>query len=62
MDETVLTLFFAGPRQRTSARQMFSTTRENIGPANAAAGFLFIVGTMLIAGPASLAQKNTKRA
>jgi putative spermidine/putrescine transport system permease protein len=43
----VLTLFVAGPNQRTLARQMFSTLRENISPAIAAAAFLFIVGTLI---------------
>lgn len=48
LDEVVLTLFVAGPNQRTLARQMFSTIRENISPAIASAAFLFIVGTVLI--------------
>jgi putative spermidine/putrescine transport system permease protein len=47
LDEVVLTLFVAGPNQRTLARQMFSTLRENISPAIAAAAFLFIVGTLI---------------
>jgi putative spermidine/putrescine transport system permease protein len=50
LDEVVLTLFVAGPNQRTLARQMFSSLRENISPAIAAAAFLFIVGTIVIAG------------
>ncbi|AYD02624.1 ABC transporter permease [Neorhizobium sp. NCHU2750] len=49
LDEVVLTLFVAGPNQRTLARQMFSTIRDNISPAIAAAAFLFIFGTLLIA-------------
>ena len=49
LDEVVLTLFVAGPNQRTLARQMFSTLRENISPAIAAAAFIIIIGTMLIA-------------
>ena len=48
LDEVVLTLFVAGPNQRTLARQMFSSIRENISPAIAAAAFLFIAGTVLI--------------
>jgi len=44
----VLTLFVAGPNQRTLARQMFSTIRENISPAIAAAAFLFIAGTIIL--------------
>lgn len=62
LDEVVLTLFVAGPNQRTVARQMFSTIRENISPAIAAAAFLFIVGTIVIAGLILLAQKKAQRA
>lgn len=62
LDEVVLTLFVAGPNQRTVARQMFSTIRENISPAIAAAAFLFIVGTIVIAGLVLLAQKKSQRA
>ncbi|KYO54792.1 ABC transporter permease [Tistrella mobilis] len=57
LDEVVLTLFVAGPNQRTLARQMFSTIRENISPAIAAAAFVFIVGTILVA----LAMATMKR-
>ena len=49
LDEVVLTLFVAGPNQRTLARQMFSTLRENISPAIASAAFIIIIGTVLIA-------------
>ncbi|MCP2039609.1 putative spermidine/putrescine transport system permease protein [Neisseria sp. HSC-16F19] len=48
LDEVVLTLFVAGPNQRTLARQMFSTIRENISPAIAAAALIFIVGTIIV--------------
>jgi putative spermidine/putrescine transport system permease protein len=48
-DEVVLTLFVAGPNQRTLARQMFSTIRENISPSIAAAAFVIVVGTLAIA-------------
>ncbi|PZX16481.1 putative spermidine/putrescine transport system permease protein [Palleronia aestuarii] len=54
LDEVVLTLFVAGPNQRTLARQMFSSIRENISPAIAAAAFLLIVGTLLLAGLVAL--------
>lgn len=47
LDEVVLTLFVAGPNQRTLARQMFSTIRDNISPAIAAAAFVFILVTVL---------------
>lgn len=58
LDEVVLTLFVAGPNQRTLARQMFSTIRENISPAIAAAAFLFIVGTMVLALAAVLLKRR----
>lgn len=57
LDEVVLTLFVAGPNQRTLARQMFSTIRENISPAIAAAAFVFIAGTILLALVLNLVQK-----
>ena len=59
LDEVVLTLFVAGPNQRTLARQMFSTIRENISPAIAAAAFIFIVGTIAFALLAILLKKKT---
>lgn len=62
LDEVVLTLFVAGPNQRTVARQMFSTIRENISPAIAAAAFLFIVGTILIAGVTLIARNQSQQA
>lgn len=62
LDEVVLTLFVAGPNQRTLARQMFSTIRENISPAIAAAAFVFIVGTILIAFVLYLSKARFNRA
>ena len=61
LDEVELTLFVAGPNQRTLARQMFSSIRENISPAIAAAAFLFIIGTLLIAAVAVLVRRRTER-
>lgn len=58
LDEVVLTLFVAGPNQRTLARQMFSTIRDNISPAIAAAALLFIVGTMLLAAVVLTIRRN----
>lgn len=49
LDEVVITLFVAGPNQTTLARQMFSSLRENISPAIAAAAFLIIVITLMLA-------------
>ncbi len=49
LDEVVITLFVAGPNQRTLARQMFASIRENISPAVAAAAFVMIVGTLCLA-------------
>ena len=58
LDEVVLTLFVAGPNQRTLARQMFSTLRENISPAIASAAFIIIVGTVMIALALLLARRR----
>jgi len=49
LDEVVLTLFVAGPGQRTLARQMFSSLKENLNPTIAAAAALFIIGTIALA-------------
>ncbi|WP_448954631.1 ABC transporter permease [Labrys neptuniae] len=49
LDEVVITIFVAGPNQTTLARQMFSSLRENISPAIAAAAFLIIVVTLILA-------------
>ena len=61
LDEVVLTLFVAGPNQRTLARQMFSTLRENISPAIASAAFIIIVGTIAIAAALLLARLGPAR-
>jgi putative spermidine/putrescine transport system permease protein len=58
LDEVVLTLFVAGPNQRTLARQMFSTIRDNLSPAIAAAAFLFIASTLIIAAVILLARRG----
>src|SRR4051812_17319621 len=57
LDEVVLTLFVAGPNQRTLARQMFATIRENISPAIVSAAAVFIVGTIVL----SLAMVTIRR-
>ncbi|KQT87472.1 ABC transporter permease [Aurantimonas sp. Leaf443] len=62
LDEVVLTLFVAGPNQRTLARQMFSSIRENISPAIAAAAFLLIVGTLLLAALVGLMNRRRRAA
>ena len=45
-DEVILTLFVAGPNQRTLARQMFSSLRDNISPEIAAAAFILMLLTV----------------
>ncbi len=62
LDEVVLTLFVAGPNQRTLARQMFSTIRENISPAIAAAALIFIVGTIVLGVVTTLLRRRMKKA
>lgn len=61
LDEVVLTLFVAGPNQRTLARQMFSTIRENISPMIASAAFLFIVATIVIGIGTVIMKKRVKK-
>ena len=65
LDEVVITLFVAGPNQTTLARQMFSSIRENISPAIAAAAFLIILLTLVLAllvkAPAILAWFRRRR-
>jgi putative spermidine/putrescine transport system permease protein len=61
LDEVVITLFVAGPNQRTLARQMFSNIRENISPTVAAAALFLIVGTLCLAGLAALLRSREKR-
>jgi len=60
LDEVVLTLFVAGPGQRTLARQMFSSLRENLNPTIAAAAALFIIGTIVLALAVGLTRKFRK--
>lgn len=62
LDEVVLMLFVAGPNQRTLARQMFSTIRDNINPAIAAAALLFIFGTLLLAAVVLTIWRNKEAA
>ena len=58
LDEVVLTMFVAGPNQRTLARQMFSTIRENISPTIASAAFIFIIATILFGLATVLVKKK----
>ncbi|KZE27968.1 ABC transporter permease [Chelatococcus daeguensis] len=62
LDEVVITLFVAGPNQRSLARQMFSSIRENISPTVAAAALLLIVGTLCLAALAALLRRREKPA
>jgi putative spermidine/putrescine transport system permease protein len=58
LDEVVLTLFVAGPNQRTLARQMFSTIRENLSPTIAAATYVIILGTLVLAAGVAIARRR----
>jgi putative spermidine/putrescine transport system permease protein len=60
LDEVVITLFVAGPNQRTLARQMFASIRENISPVVAAAALLLILSTLLLAAPAILRARRAR--
>lgn len=61
LDEVVLTIFLAGPNQRTLARQMFLQLRDNLSPAIAAAAFTFIVATICIGITGLWLQHRRKR-
>jgi putative spermidine/putrescine transport system permease protein len=61
LDEVVITLFVAGPNQRTLARQMFSSIRENISPIVVAAALLLIIGTLCLGGLAALLRWRQER-
>jgi putative spermidine/putrescine transport system permease protein len=61
LDEVVITLFVAGPNQRTLARQMFSSIRENISPTVVAAALLLIIGTLCLGGLAALLRWRQER-
>jgi putative spermidine/putrescine transport system permease protein len=61
LDEVVITLFVAGPNQRTLARQMFSSIRENISPAVIAAALLLIIGTLCLGGLAAALRWRQER-
>ncbi|MFC7538722.1 ABC transporter permease [Siccirubricoccus deserti] len=60
-DEIVVTLFLAGPQQRTLPLQMFDGVREQISPAiTAAATLLFLVSVGLV-GVIELLRRRTER-
>ncbi|MDB6454095.1 ABC transporter permease [Falsirhodobacter sp. 20TX0035] len=61
LDEVVLTIFLAGPNQRTLARQMFLQLRDNLSPAIAAAAFTFIIATICIGITGLWLQHRRKR-
>jgi putative spermidine/putrescine transport system permease protein len=61
LEEVVLTLFVAEPNQRTLGRQMFSIIRENINAAIAAAAFISIAGTVVIASLMNLGRRRMRR-
>ncbi|WGD29725.1 ABC transporter permease [Ancylobacter sp. WKF20] len=49
IDEVVVTLFIAGPGQRTLPREMFTATREQLTPTLlAAAGLLMLIASLLL--------------
>jgi putative spermidine/putrescine transport system permease protein len=60
LEEVVLTLFVAEPNQRTLGRQMFSIIRENISAAIAAAAFISIAGTVVIASLMNLGRRRMR--
>lgn len=57
-DETTVTLFIAGPEQRTLPIQMFEGVREQISPAIAAAATLLVIASTLMLGAAELLRRR----
>ena len=60
-DEVVITLFLAGPEQRTLPRQMFSGIRENISPTIAAVATVMIVVSVLLLIAMELLRRRAER-
>ena len=60
-DETVITIFLAGPAQRTIPLQMFNGVRDQISPAITAAATLIIVVSVVLLGAAELLRRRGAR-
>ena len=60
-DETVVTIFLAGPAQRTIPLQMFNGVRDQISPAITAAATLIIVVSVVLLGAAELLRRRGAR-
>ncbi len=58
LDEVVVTLFLAGPAQRTLPRQMFSGLNDQISLTIAAAATVLIIFSVLLLGAVTLLQKR----
>jgi putative spermidine/putrescine transport system permease protein len=60
-DEVVVTVFVAGPAQRTLPREMFAGLRENISPAILAVATLLVVIALLLMVTVALLKRRSDR-
>lgn len=60
-DEIVVTLFLAGPQQRTLPLQMFDGVREQISPTITAAATLLFLLSVALVGVVELLKRRTER-
>ncbi|BBK33262.1 putative spermidine/putrescine transport system permease protein [Stella humosa] len=60
-DEIVVTLFLAGPQQRTLPLQMFDGVREQISPTITAAATLLFLLSVALVGVVELLRRRTER-
>jgi putative spermidine/putrescine transport system permease protein len=60
-DEIVVTLFLAGPQQRTLPLQMFDGVREQISPTITAAATLLFLVSVLLVGVVDLLRRRAER-
>lgn len=60
-DEVVVTVFVAGPAQRTLPREMFAGLRENISPAILAVATLLVVIALLLMVTVALLKRRSER-
>jgi putative spermidine/putrescine transport system permease protein len=61
LDELVVTLFVAGPDQRTLPRQIFSGVREYVSPAIAAVATILVLTSSLLLLAVELLRRRAER-
>ncbi|AUW45923.1 ABC transporter permease [Rhizobium leguminosarum] len=60
LDEVVVTVFLAGPGQRTLPREMFTAARDTLTPTIAAAATIVVVCSMLLLSASTLFKRKLK--